>query len=138
MTNNIESRIEELKEQAQRRDIGQKAYLVARELGESDDSIFGVGANERRSKTFTSGNLTVYFGSDCDVSIEYRDENVFYQNSDCKIKSYKTGYWERLLNKFYRQAQETSKVRQAEESRKSKEESERKLREEARRFGLGY
>ncbi len=135
MTNNLESRIEELKEQAKRRNIGQKAYLVSTELG-IPQSFAGVGAGARSRKKFTSGKLKVSFGWDCDVFVSYNGETVFYQDSKYELKCYKPGYWERLITEFYKQAQEASRVRETNEAREVKETNDRKLTEEAKRFGL--
>ncbi|MBI5064724.1 hypothetical protein HZA97_00680 [Candidatus Woesearchaeota archaeon] len=137
MTKDIESRIDELKKQAGRKNIGQKAYLIARELGESNNPGLDFENSNRRSKKFfENGNLRVSFGANCDVLVQYKSETVFYTDLNYELKCYKTGHWERLLNRFYNKAREASLVRQAKEETELKEANELKLSEKAKCFGL--
>lgn len=140
MAKTLEEKIEERKQQAQKRNIIEKAGAVAERVGTPVKRDYAEDATER-GHCYESGLLKVsklqiiafpthsFSGREFNsVSVVYNGK-VRFRSEDSEITSYIPGRWERELNKLYQKF--SVQTKQTEDDYSKREQCEK-----ATKFGL--
>lgn len=146
MDKDLESKIEERKKQAEKRNIYMKACTVARYLGERDYYRSDDGGLERTTHIFSNDNFFIKdeyteshghdgsMGGGC-ARVDYKNKTV-YEDAGAGILSYIPGDWEKKLSKLYGKAVKTMKEKEKEEKEKNKKLAKKETDKEKAKWGI--
>jgi len=136
----LEKLVEERKKQSERREIGHKVRVIARQLGSGFDD--GGRIDSESEYTYLDKDFRIHneyrsceegFGGDS--SVAYKDR-IVYKHDYHSLKVYIPGNWERGLNSLYRDAIAKREEKVKLDNQRDLDIERLKVREQRARFGL--
>lgn len=143
MVNNLDSKIEGRKKQAERKKIEEKADLVAKTLGKvrilegNEEGYISCyqGNNLKIDSRFIIAHAhdgdSLAFGTE----VIYRGKGVYHSGGGT-LYSYIPGSWERTLNRLYSEAKPLAEEKETRKQEEIKAEQKKKENEVRSRWGL--
>jgi len=146
MDKDLESKIEERKKQAEKKNIYRNAWMIAKYLGERDYYRSEDGGFEQTTHTFSNDNFLIInrysesHGHDGSMGggstrVDYKNKTV-YEDAGAGILSYIPGDWEKKLNGLYGKAVKTMKEKGIEEAEKNKKLAKKEEDKEKAKWGF--
>lgn len=145
MNKNLEKKIEERKNEAERKNLGLKSHTIARYLGYGHDNP-GCNGREDRYFKFENKNFVITHRYHCDYgndgmygrggnNVFYKGEQV-YHDAIYPVLSYVPGEWEEEFEELYREASKAESKNKKEKKEKEMAVKAEGIKREKAKWGL--